>query len=56
MHDVESSRHRSDAMKFDEYGNIKFNDEKARLDNYAIQLQNEPGAQGYDHRLRYLCG
>jgi hypothetical protein len=33
--------------KFDEYGNIRFNDEKARLDNYAIQLQNEPSAQGY---------
>ena len=30
--------------KFDEYGNIKFNDEKARLDNYAIQLQNAPGS------------
>jgi hypothetical protein len=28
--------------KFDEYGNIRFNDEKARLDNYAIQLQNNP--------------
>jgi hypothetical protein len=35
------------ARKFDEYGNIAFNDEKARLDNFAIQLQNEPGAQGY---------
>jgi hypothetical protein len=33
--------------KFDEYGNIRFNDEKARLDNYAIQLQNSPGAEGY---------
>jgi hypothetical protein len=33
--------------KFDEYGDIKFNDEKARLDNYAIQLQNQPGSQGY---------
>jgi hypothetical protein len=32
--------------KFDEYGDIRFNDEKARLDNYAVQLQNEPGAQG----------
>ena len=32
------------AVKFDEYGNIRFNDEKARLDNYAIQLQNQPGA------------
>lgn len=29
-------------IKFDEYGNIRFNDEKARLDNYAIQLQNNP--------------
>jgi hypothetical protein len=29
-------------IKFDEYGNIRFNDEKARLDNYAIQLQNDP--------------
>jgi hypothetical protein len=35
------------AHKFDEYGNIRFNDEKARLDNYAVQLQNEPGATGY---------
>ncbi|HEV8139338.1 MAG TPA: hypothetical protein VGP81_06165 [Pyrinomonadaceae bacterium] len=34
------------ATKFDEYGNIRFNDEKARLDNYAIALQNEPTAQG----------
>jgi len=32
------------AKMFDEYGNIRFNDEKARLDNYAIQLQNEPGS------------
>jgi hypothetical protein len=34
------------ATKFDEYGNIRFNDEKARLDNYAIQLQNAPGSGG----------
>jgi len=32
--------------KFDEYGNIRFNDEKARLDNFAIQLQNEPASRG----------
>jgi len=38
---------RPEPVKFDEYGDIKFNDEKARLDNYAIQLQNQPGAQGY---------
>jgi hypothetical protein len=31
-------------IKFDEYGNIRFNDEKARLDNFAIQLQNQPGS------------
>jgi Bacterial Ig domain len=30
--------------KFDEYGDIRFNDEKARLDNFAIQLQNTPGS------------
>jgi hypothetical protein len=34
------------ARKFDEYGNIRFNDEKARLDNYAIQLQNAPSDRG----------
>ena len=28
--------------KFDEYSNIPRNDEKARLDNYAIELQNDP--------------
>ncbi len=33
--------------RFDEYGDIRFNDEKARLDNYAIQLQNQTGSQGY---------
>ncbi|MFN2530435.1 MAG: Ig-like domain-containing protein [Pyrinomonadaceae bacterium] len=33
-----------EALRFDEYGNIRFNDEKARLDNYAIQLQNDPGS------------
>ncbi|HUE83591.1 MAG TPA: hypothetical protein VMM84_15935 [Pyrinomonadaceae bacterium] len=36
-----------DPIRFDEYGDIRFNDEKARLDNYAIQLQNDPQAQGY---------
>ncbi len=34
-------------LRFDEYGDIRFNDEKARLDNYAIQLQNDPTAEGY---------
>jgi len=35
------------SRKFDEYYDIARNDEKARLDNYAIQLQSEPGTQGY---------
>jgi hypothetical protein len=33
--------------KTDEFGEIQRNDEKARLDAYAIELQNSPGAQGY---------
>lgn len=31
----------------DKYGNLRFNDEKARLDQLAIALQNDPTAQGY---------
>jgi hypothetical protein len=34
-------------QKFDEYYDIARNDEKARLDNYAIQLQSEPSSQAY---------
>jgi hypothetical protein len=33
--------------KFDEIGEISRDDEKARLDVFAIELQNSPGAQGY---------
>jgi hypothetical protein len=32
---------------FDQYNDLRFNDEKARLDNFAIQLQQEPGSTGY---------
>src|ERR1043165_628647 len=35
------------SRKFDEYYDIARNDEKARLDNYAIELQSEPSRQGY---------
>lgn len=31
---------------FDSYGDIKFEDEKARLDNFAIQISNYPGSSG----------
>ena len=37
----------AEARKFDEYGDIKFDDEKARLDNFAIALQSEPHSHGY---------
>ena len=32
---------------FDEYGNICWEDEQARLDNFAIQIQNDPTLVGY---------
>lgn len=32
---------------FDQYGNIRWEDEKARLDNFAVQLQNAPDFIGY---------
>jgi hypothetical protein len=35
------------SRKFDEYEKLPFEDEKARLDNFAIQLQNEPDSVGY---------
>ena len=38
---------RPESGVFDRYTDIPRDDEKARLDNFAIQLQNEPGAQGY---------
>ena len=33
--------------KFDEFGELARNDEKARLDNYAIDLQNDPSSTAY---------
>jgi len=32
---------------FDEYGNICWENEQARLDNFAIQLHNDPELMGY---------
>jgi hypothetical protein len=32
---------------FDEYGNICWEDEQARLDNFSIQLHNDPALVGY---------
>jgi hypothetical protein len=36
-----------ESRKFDEFGPLAYNDEKARLDNFAIELQNDPTATGY---------
>lgn len=35
------------ARLFDSYPDIRFNDEKARLDNFAIAIREEPGSRGY---------
>jgi len=35
------------SRKFDEFPDISRNDEKARLDNFTIELQNDPGSMGY---------
>ena len=35
------------AVKFDEWGKLRLSDEKARLDNFAIQLTNQDGLEGY---------
>ena len=35
------------SRKFDDYLSIARNDEKARLDNFGIELQNDPTATGY---------
>ena len=34
-------------VKFDEYGDLSWRDEKARLDNFAIQIMNQGGNVGY---------
>ena len=38
---------RVSARKIDEYGPIRLGEEKARLDNFAIELQNDPTTKGY---------
>jgi hypothetical protein len=37
----------SPTRKLDEYGNISWEDERARLDNFTIELMNNPNARGY---------
>lgn len=35
------------ARKFDEFGDIQLSDLKARLDNFAVQLQHDPNTRGF---------
>jgi hypothetical protein len=35
------------AQKFDDFGDLAYSDMIARLDNYAVQLMNEPDAKGF---------
>ena len=35
------------AREFDECNNCTFDDQKARLDNLAVELQNDPTTRGY---------
>ncbi len=37
----------SPPRRFDEFPSVAFDDDKARLDNLAIELQNNPGSIGY---------
>jgi hypothetical protein len=39
--------HRVMSRKFDEYRDLKFNEERLRLDQFAIALHNEPKSKGY---------
>jgi len=41
-----STQSSGSARPFDEFGDIKCEDEMARLDNFAIQLQNDPSTKG----------
>jgi hypothetical protein len=38
---------KQEAMMFDHFENIQCEDEKARLDNFANQLRDQPGSVGY---------
>jgi hypothetical protein len=44
---LDEVRIRAQARMFDEFGKLGSNDEKARLDYFAVQLQNLPGSSAY---------
>ena len=39
--------HRPRSTKFDDYGDLKFSEERLRLDQFGWRLHNEPGSKGY---------
>ncbi|MGA9771525.1 MAG: hypothetical protein WBV94_21005 [Blastocatellia bacterium] len=44
---VAASQEADSARKFDEYGDIGFEDEKARLDNIIVEMKRDQNAVGY---------
>jgi len=44
---LSSSAQAIDISKFDEFGDINCESEKARLDDFAVQLQSKPDSVGY---------
>jgi hypothetical protein len=44
---TDAQSEKNGARKFDEFGDVAYSDLIARLDNFAIQLQNEPGTKGF---------
>ena len=47
LNDASAQTSNQGARKFDELGDIQSSDLKARLDNFAIELQNDPAAKGF---------
>ena len=47
LNDATAQTGNSAARKFDEFGDIQYSDLIARLDNFAVQLQNEPTVKGF---------
>ena len=56
--DTPPDRSLDDIRPFDEYGRTNWEDESARLDNFAIQLMHEPELIGYIFEINGLdlCG
>ena len=47
LRDASAQTKTAGARKFDEFGDIQYSDLIARLDNFAIQLQNDPTSKGF---------